>query len=311
MKKNRIIIILLLITNYITFSYYSPYSFLRFNSSGRASALAGCFVSMPNDASAMFFNPATISTVNNKKFTATFLKHILDINSGNIAYIHNFENFGTFSGAIVFTNYGSFDGADEYGNKTNAFSANDLAIQTQYSNKLDTNLYYGIGIKFIFSNIEKATSTAFALDVGLIYLMPDIRTNIGISILNAGAQLSKFDNTTEDLPLDVRIGINHRLRGLPLLVNLSFHSLADRTDGFFDKFLNFSIAGEFYLGEMVQLRLGYDNKIRRMTMPENERKLSGFSVGLGFKTDVLNFDYGLSQMGNSSLLHRFTIGLDF
>jgi hypothetical protein len=259
----------------------------------------------------MFFNPATISTVQNKRFTATFLKHVLDINSGNIAYIHSFEDIGTFSGAILYTNYGSFEGADEYGNKTNTFSANDLAIQAQYSNKLDTNLYYGVGIKFIFSNIEKATSTAFALDAGLIYLMPEIRTNIGISILNVGAQLSTFDGTTEDLPIDVRMGINHRLRGLPLLVNLSFHSLADRTDSFFDKFLNFSIAGEFYFGDHVQLRLGYDNKIRRMTTPENERKLSGFSAGLGIKSDILNFDYGLAQMGNSSLLHRFTIGLDF
>ena len=53
-------------TSLISADNTSPYQFLRFNSGARASALAGATVSMPEDASMMFFNPASISTVENK-----------------------------------------------------------------------------------------------------------------------------------------------------------------------------------------------------------------------------------------------------
>lgn len=141
-------------------------------------------------------------------------------------------------------------------------------------------------------------------------MIPDKRTNIGLSILHVGSQVTTLENKKESLPLDIRLGINHRLRGLPLLVNFSLHNLADETESFFDKFLNLSIAGEFYFGEYVRLRLGYDNHIRRLTAPTSDKRLSGFTGGVGIQTDLFNLDYGIAQMGNAALLHRFTLGLE-
>jgi hypothetical protein len=162
----------------------------------------------------------------------------------------------------------------------------------------------------LFINIEKANSFAFGVDAGLIYLIPEKRTNIGLSILHLGSQFTSLDGTKESLPLDVRAGVNHRLRGLPLLFNFSLHHLADKADNFFDRFLSFSLGGEFYFGDYVKVRLGYDNQIRRLTTPSNDKKFSGFSGGVGIQTEYFNFDYGVAQIGNSALLHRFTIGLE-
>lgn len=301
-------IFLLSISNLISES--SPFQSLRFNSSARASALAGCFVSISDDASALIYNPASISTVNNKPFSITFLKHVLDINSGNVSYIRKLEGLGTFAGDVSFTNYGSFIAADPSGKQTGTFSSNDLSIAATYSNELDTNLFYGVSLKYLFVNLDKSNSSAFALDAGLLYLIPKIRTNIGISVLHAGTQLSTFEGTTESLPLDIRIGGSHRLKGLPLLVCLSFHHLADNTDSFIDKFANFSIGGELYIGDYVQVRLGYDNQVRRFASPEHDRKLSGLTAGFGIKAKDFNFDYGISQVGVSATLHRFSLNLD-
>lgn len=162
----------------------------------------------------------------------------------------------------------------------------------------------------LFIGLEKANSLAFALDAGLIYMIPDKRTNIGLSILHVGSQVTTLEGKSESLPLDIRLGINHRLRGLPLLVNFSFHHLADETESFFDKLLNLSIGGEFYFGDYVRVRLGYDNNIRRLTAPISDKRLSGFTGGIGIQTDLLNLDYGIAQMGNSALLHRFTLGFE-
>ena len=288
----------------------SPYQFLRYNSGARAAALAGATVSMPGDGAMMFYNPAVLPTVVNKPLNVTFLKHVLDINSGNASYIKHFNDIGSFSAGIVFTNYGSFDAADKLGNKSGTFSANDVCFSMGYGNTLDTNFYYGATVKFVYVGLDDASSTAMGVDVGLLYTMPESNTNIGFSILNAGFQLSKFYNYSEKMPLDVRIGINHRLKGLPLLANFSFHHLADKEDSFVDRLANFSIGGEIYLGEKFMARIGYDNHIRRMTTPQNDKKTAGLSGGVGLKLESMNIDYSISMIGLKEKLHRFSLGLN-
>lgn len=289
----------------------SPFNFLRFAGSARSGALAGAFVSMDDDPSAVFFNPSSIATNSSKDFSFTFFKHVLDVNSGSITYTQLFRDIGSFAGSIQFTNYGSFDRSDSQGQLQGTYTANDLAFGLSYANILDTNLFYGGTIKLISSTIDKYSSFAIAFDVGLLYRIPDKRTNIGFSILNFGTQLSTFDGTRENLPLDVRIGINHRLRGLPLLFNFSFNSLNDYTTKFFDRFLKFSLGGEFYFGDYVNLRLGYDNNIRKYSTSTKDKGFSGFNFGLGIKLKEINFDYGFSQVGNSASFHRFSIYYNF
>jgi len=287
-----------------------PYSFLRYNSSARASGMGTAFEAVNEDANAIFFNPACINTVDEKKFSATYLKHALDINSGNIIYLRHFDGIGIFSGSVVYSNYGSFDASDNLGNIYGTFGANDLAVSVSYGNELDTNLYYGAAMKYIFSNIENYNSSALAFDFGLLYNLADDRTSFAVSVLNAGFQLSSYDGVNEAVPLDIRLGANHRLVGLPLLAAISFHHLSDDVDYFFEKFLNFSIGGELYFGKYVNVRIGYDNYIRQYAAPKNEKGMSGFSGGIGIKTKYFNFDYAISQVGSGNLLNRFSLLLD-
>jgi hypothetical protein len=289
----------------------TPYHFLRFNSSARAAGLGGSFEAMSNDPTAVSFNPATIYTVEDQRFSTTFLKHVLDINSGVVTWVKPEFLDGTVAASVAYTNYGSFEYADKYGVQNGeSFSANDLAMAVTYSNELDTNLFYGVTAKFIYVNIEEQSAVAAAMDVGLYYAIPDKRTNIGFSILNVGTELSSINGVSESLPLDIRFGLNHRLRGLPLLINVSLHHLADETDSFTDKLTSFSIGGEFYFGKYIRARAGFDNQTRRQTSPDTEKGLSGITAGFGIDTDMLQFDYGFSQVGTSAALHRFSIRFD-
>jgi len=289
----------------------SPFRFLIYNASARAAAMGGAFEAILNDPASIFYNPATIYTVQDKKFSATFLKHVLDINSGNISYIKNIENAGIFAASVVYTNSGVFNTSDNVGYQDGStFGSNSMSMALTYANELDTNLFYGVTVKYIFENMQKYNSSAFAFDAGLIYKLKDGRTNLGLSILNAGGMIKSFAGVTENVPLDIRIGINHRLRGLPLMVCASFHHLADQTNSIFDKFANFSFGGELYVGKAVMLRLGYDNLIRRETTPSTDRQLAGISAGIGIKTKYVNFDYGMALFGSGFKLHRFSLALD-
>jgi hypothetical protein len=309
-SKIAIYIFLFLFVSSDSFSS-NVFNFLRDVSGARAAGLAGSFVTVENDVTSIYYNPATLQTSEDNNISFTFFKHALDINSGNVVFKlpYQWEN-GTFAANAVFTNFGSFDYTDKNGINNGTFSANDISLGVHYSNQLDTNLFYGVGLKYIFSNIEKYSSSAMALDFGLFYKMKDGRTNLGMSILNAGFQLSSFDGYTEKLPLDVRIGFNHRLKGMPLLFNASFNHLADRTSTFFSKFRSFSVGGEFNVGKYVDLRLGFDNHIRTVLTNEVEKGFSGFSGGLGIKTDYLNFDYALSVYNSAVTLHRFSVSLN-
>ncbi|MBK9247474.1 MAG: type IX secretion system protein PorQ [Ignavibacteria bacterium] len=290
-------------------SAQSSFHFLTLNSSARAAALGGAFVSMPEDATAIFINPATLSTMQDSRLSATFLKHVVDINSGLISYNANSELLGKYAVSAQFTSNGSFQGADKNGIKTTTFSGTEIALSGTITNMFDSNFYYGATVKLIYSGLEKTSSTALAADVGLLYQIPKSRVNIGFSILNLGAQLSKYGTESESLPVDARLGINHRLRGLPLLLNFSFHHLADETDGFFDRFANFSIGGELTISKVIDLRLGYDNLVRKSVSLETQRGFSGFGAGVGVKTKNILVDYGVSSLGSPATLHRLSVNL--
>lgn len=290
----------------------TPFNFLRFISDARAAGLAGNFVAMPNDINGVYYNPATISTIEDKRTSVTFLKHVLDINSGNITYMDTVPGErGFWSAYVGFTNYGSFEEALATGERTgNTFSANNLALGAAYSNELDENLYYGVGLKYIFTNLEQANTSAIAADLGLFYKIPDKRTNIGLSILHIGSQLNQINGVSEALPTDMRLGVNHKLKGLPLLINFSFHHLVDSYDSFFDRFQSFSVAGELYFGKYIQVRAGYDNQVRQLTEPDAESSLTGISGGLGIYLEDFQFNYGLVVYGSAANLHRFSLNFN-
>lgn len=306
MKKIILYIFIFYSLNFITQA--NTFNFLRDFSNARSSALASSVICIENDLDMVIFNPATLYTVSNLNLSVTFLKHALDINSGAVQYLLpiNWED-GKFSVSALFTNYGSFEYFNKNGESRGTFSANDLALGATYSNILDTNLYYGLGVKFIYSNIEKYHSTAIALDAGLLYKLADERTNIAISLLNFGTQLTTFDGVVESLPNDLRIGFNHKLKGMPLLFNLSFINLAESTNSFFERFKNITVAGEFNIGKYIDLRVGYSNYVRNALNNELDKGLAGFNSGIGVKTDAIYFDYGASIYSSSLYLHRFTL----
>lgn len=284
---------------------------LRAQLSGRAAGLAGATVAMAGDASMLMVNPASLATVQQPVVTATFLKHVLDINSGFAIYADTLSDVASWAVSASVMSFGDFVRTDRQGIASGSFLANDVALAATYSSHIDTLITYGVTAKLLYSTLDNMQSTAVALDAGILFQIPRSRTNVGLSILNAGTQLSTYDGVSDQLPLDVRIGVNHRLKGLPLLVQASINHLADDVDSFTDRFLNFSVAGELYIGSAVQARLGYDNSTRNISGVNVATQLTGLSGGLGVVLNDLRFDYALSSMGSAALLHRLTAQIEW
>jgi hypothetical protein len=305
---NKVVFLALTIIMFGSFSYgQNTYDFLRLDGSARAGALGGSFVSNNDDADVIFYNPAGIDLLQGNPASFSFVKHLMDINLATLSYSTEFEDVGRFGAAIKYINYGSFEGADDFGTKTGEFGAGEFAFVLGYANQLDDNFYYGANAKFIYSSIETRYSTAMAVDLGLHYAIPDKNWNFGFAVLNLGGQISKYYNTTEDLPLDVVIGLSKRLENLPLRLSLDFHKLNEDRNEFIERFKAFTVGAEFTLSKVLKLRLGYDNERRSEFKIGTTAGVAGFNAGLGVKVSDYQFDYGYSSLGLAGGLHRIGI----
>lgn len=307
MRKLNIYIFLVTMSFVGTVFSQNTYEFMRIDMSARAASLGGSFVSNADDPNVIFYNPAGIHLLKNSPISVSYVKHILDINVASVSYSRQFEGIGRFAAAIKYMNYGTFTRTDEFANKTGEFVPNEMAFIIGYANELDKNFYYGGNVKFIYSGIAGYSSTALACDLGLHYAIPEQELNIGAAALNIGSQLQTYDGVTEDLPLDVQIGVSKKLAHLPLRVFLDFHKLNKKRDNFGQRFKAFSLGGEFFLSKVLTLRLGFENEKRSDLKIGSTAGLAGFNIGLGLKIKEYQFDYGYSSMGQIGALHRISV----
>lgn len=281
------------------------YEFLRTHIGARPSAMAGAFISIPGDIHSVYFNPAGLTPISGRLVTATYLNHVLDFQSGFVAYTQPIKNIGQMAVGIDYMNYGDFDETDAAGNKLGNFGAGSFAITSSLGRSLNNELMVGASVKFIYFSIVEYNSTALALDLGAIYKVPFIEDmNVGIGVFNLGQALTAFMDHKDPLPLNIVIGFSKKLAHLPLEYCVTANK-------YIDDDIQFNAGGEFTLAEGVFLRLGYNSLGRDLKIGADGDQFAGLSMGLGFHWKQMQFDYGLSSFGAIGYLNRATFSYQF
>ena len=311
------------------------YSFLNLSSSARASALGGSLItSAESDISVAYENPAVIlkKLDNQIGFQHQFL--LAGLQTGQVSFGKWLESKKIMTQAgIKYILYGEFDQTDVFGNFTGSFKGNELSLYVGASYELYDKLRVGINLKFINSTLEVYRSSAVAFDLGALYVDTSGLFSAGIAVRNAGFQISTYDNTREDLPLSISVGISQKLRHLPFRFFATFHHLQrwnllyDDPDteegGFFGGFQNVEsepsqldnffrhmiFGGEFTLGknDVFRIRMGYNHQRKQELSISNFRTLTGFSLGFGIRIKKLHFDYALSKIHFGGSTHHLGI----
>lgn len=292
-------------------SAQTTYDFLRVDVSPRAAALGGSFTAATDDPNTIFYNPAAIPLQQGTPVGFSFVKHLLDINLAGLSASRDFEGIGRVAGGVQYINYGTFTEADDAGNKYGDYGAGELAITAGYGNLLDSNFYYGANARVIYSKISSYSSSAASFDVGLLYVIPSQNINFGFSIRDIGGQLSTYAGVTENLPVDISIGVSKKLQYLPFRYFIDFHRLNAERGSFLGRFNGFSAGGEFTLGKALKLRVGYNNEKRKDLKIGSFAGLAGFNLGLGFTVETYLVDYSYSSLGQIGALHRFGVNTSF
>ncbi len=283
------------------------FEFLNTDYNARTSAMGRSFLTIRNDISGMFINPAGMAYTENEQYAFNYTNYLLDVNAGFAGYAHILPRFGVLSAGLIYMDYGSFQKTDENAVETGrTFSAGDIAISLGLSNHLGQGFSYGLNLKYVHSKIEQYSAGAIALDFSLLYEASFQKDLFFVAtVQNLGTNFSYYGDVKEPMPLNIGLGLSKKLAHLPLELAFSFNDLNASTDSFGERFKNFSIGGEFRISKMLRLRLGYNNALKDNLKTTNDVKFAGVSLGFGMLWRTFRFDYAYSDFGMLGATHRF------
>ncbi|MCH8126792.1 PorV/PorQ family protein [candidate division KSB1 bacterium] len=309
-------------------------TFLEIAIGARGVAMGGANVSIANDATALYWNPAGITRLAGNDVVALHTRWIAGTNFDFLGIVVNMGNFGSLGFSFTALTMDDMavrtvempDGTGEF------FKAGDIAAAVSYARQLTNRFSIGLTAKFIQQNIWHESATGFALDAGTTF-----RTDlfggmiIGASISNFGTkmQLSGRDTRLFGRIDESKLGSNERIPQnieldswhLPILFQFGVSTnLMARGDYQWiiaidalhpsDNYESLNIGTEIGFRDFFFLRGGYQS----LFLDEAE---GGLSFGIGTKSKMLfrnaeiRADYAFRNMERLDSVHVFSLGLSF
>lgn len=283
----------------------TSFELLRSEVSSRGASMAGAMTAMNTGVDGIYYNPASLGLMENHQTDISYLKHLLDIESGFLVYGQPVSKYGGFAAGINYINYGVFEEATAYGELTGVkFRANDLLFMGGWGKKVTDRISVGLTGKYIRSAIYDQTASAVAFDAGCLLITPFDSAKVGIVVTNIGKAVDGYYEVKEKLPLSYRIGASKKLAHLPMEIAL-------QAEKFTDSDLYLSAGGEFTISEIIKLRLGWSDRGADQKIGADNDFLAGFSAGFGLYVSGVYLDMSAGSWGELGTMKRFTIGGEF
>ena len=240
-------------------------------------------------------------------------------------YVSSWEtNFGV---GISYIDYGNITSTDPSGNITGSIHPRDYLVRAMVSRQYETRWHYGFAVNFIQSSYGEFTSTALALDAAATYYDSSNLFQAALVLKNMGGQLKSFvPGEHEQVPFDFQLGVSKRLLKAPIQFSLTAHHLHQFNLAYNDTannggqesasstvskiFQHLVFATQLYIEEKIELSLGYDFLRRSELRIDNTANgLTGFTMGIGYTSDKLQFRYARAWYQNNTAYNQFGINV--
>lgn len=177
-------------------------AFLNIESGSRPVGMGGAFAGLADDVNSLFYNPAGLTSVDYREFTAMQNFWLSGINNESVGYAQRVP-FGGERGVLGMSFLGAFSEIEARSGQSDepdrAFTASSFAIGLSYGHELAEGVSLGGTVKFINQEFDTEDSTGFAGDAGV--LLAGDRFSAGASLQNLGSLSSG-----ESLPVNFRAG---------------------------------------------------------------------------------------------------------
>jgi hypothetical protein len=194
----------------------------------RAAGMGEAFVSVADDATATYWNPAGLAFQKGHEITlmhSNWLPNLVsDMFYDFVAYRQNVDALGgVVGGNLTYFNMGEQAYTDESGpDVIDTFKSWDLAATLSYATLLKANLGLGINARYIHSALApmgagseqgKGVGSSFAADLGLLYMPGWFKgLSMGMNLSNMGPKITYIDADQADpLPTNLKVGLGYKI----------------------------------------------------------------------------------------------------
>jgi hypothetical protein len=318
----------------------NTFEFIALPQSGRMTAMGGSYIStIDKDLSLALQNPAGLTPLVDRMFTAGTIAFYGKTNYGHFAYAKSFPKIATFSASVQYMSYGKIKKTDEAGNIGATVIPTEWGIQIGAGRQISNHYSIGANLKFMASDLITNQSGGMAVDLAASYLDTTHKFCATLLVRNIGVQFKPYvkGGARESLPFDIQLGISYKPKFLPFRFSLIAHNLfrwniryddpnnietstlfADTTQvqkvkkHTFDKIArHFIIGTEVTIAKVLRFNFAFNPMHRGEHAFQNKKSLAGFSFGLGLHIKQFDFSYGVQVFAKGFTAHHFTLNIDF
>ena len=269
---------------------------------GRPAGMGDAFVSIANDASACWWNPAGLAfleqTYNVSLMHSQLVPDWEDVYYEYAAYAQKIEGLGTIGGSLIYLTYGEQQATTpDDPTPFRTFHSYEVIPSIAYAAPLGDDLAIGLNLKFVYVDLAPAdvtvegkqgSGTTFAADFGALWRLMDGKWNVGGAVQHVGPKIAYIDEDQKDpLPRNLKVGTSYKVLAdemNELTVSADFNKslviIEDIVDPSMGVILNFGAEYRYY--DLFALRGGY--------VYDEDGEIKDFAWGMGLKYRNFAFD---------------------
>lgn len=292
--------------------------FLKVAPDARSAGMAGSYIAVVNDPSALYWNPAGIAKVDTQKyhFIAGHTEYFADVKLQHAAAVRRIGGDTYIGVSLVYLNTGDMPVTTEFQpfGTGQTFNAVDMALGLSLARTLTDNFRFGVTGKYVYEGIADVRTDALVFDFGFQYDIGLANTRFAVSVANFGF------NTTPSGEIEVidltgnKVITNFEQISVPAIFRLGLawdaikqeqHNLtfAAQLNHPTDNNETFGIGTEYSWHRILYARAGYEFGADETGLPA-----FGFGLNLARRFGAIRFDYGFNNKKQLGTTHRLTVG---